>query len=98
LGWTRGLWGSVLRVTLVAVAAGGVALTVYGWWDEPTPSPRRPVEARVASPSSAAAAVERYFEYRADDPVRALRLLAPEVHLAHGLTLVRLLGLPPLAP
>jgi hypothetical protein len=42
--------------------------------------------------------VERYFTYRARDPVRALRLMTPAAQLAHGLRLMRILGLPPLPP
>jgi hypothetical protein len=57
---------------------------------------------RLASPrapaGTAVGAVADYFRDRARDPVRAVRLLAPQAQLAHQLTLVRLLGLPPLPP
>jgi hypothetical protein len=42
--------------------------------------------------------VARYFAARVDDPIRALRALAPDVQLAHELRLARILGLPPLPP
>jgi len=91
----RGAAGAVLRAALLAVAAAGVALTVFGWW-EPAPPPSDGGGSRAAAASSAARVVERYFTDRAHDPIRALRLLAPEVQLTHGLRLLHVLGLPPL--
>jgi 4-amino-4-deoxy-L-arabinose transferase-like glycosyltransferase len=88
---------TALRVALLAVAAGGVGLTVYGWWDT-APAVPQSTASRTPAASPALRVVARYFEYRARDPIRALRLLAPQVQLAHDLRLVRILGLPPLAP
>jgi len=93
LGWARAGFRTVLRILLLTVAAAGIALTVYGWWNPAIPTRSR---SREPSTNPAARVVERYFEYRASDPIRALYLLAPEVQLAHGLTLLHVLGLPPL--
>lgn len=93
LGAARRVAGVALRAAVVLIAAAGVAFTWYGWW-----LPPRPVSAAVtvdAVPNAApVGAVERYFAHRADDPIRALRLLGPEVHEAHGLRLVDILRVP----
>ena len=92
-----GLPRTALQVTSIAVAAAGVALTTYGWWDEGRP-PSRQVPQATAHAIPAAATVQRYFKLRAQDPVRALSLLGEPVQREHGLRMIRLLGLPPLAP
>jgi hypothetical protein len=91
LGWPTGAARTALRLALLAVAAGGVAFTWYGWW---TPDAAAAPRIAVAAGASGAGArtVARYFETRARDPIRAATLLAPEAHLAHGLRLARLLG------
>jgi hypothetical protein len=87
---------TAIRLALLVLAAGAALLTTYGWWGSaPAAARSSGAEAAVGSPAHV---VERYFAWRARDPVRALRLLAPEVQLAHGLRLAPILGLPPLAP
>jgi hypothetical protein len=92
LGALPGRVRTAARAAVVVVAAGGVALTWYGWW-----MPRQPPATAVQAPRSAlpaARTVERYFAYRANDPIRAAHLLAPETHVAHELRLVRILRVP----
>ena len=79
-----------LRAVLLAIAAGGIAFTWYGWW-APVQRAQRPSAARVDGPRDA---VRRYFDYRAFDPIRALRVLTPDAQLAHELRLARILRLP----
>jgi hypothetical protein len=93
LGGLSGGFRTALRGALLIIAAGGIAVTWYGWW-EPARPVSRAIELHHASPGSAVLAVDRYFEYRAHDPIRAVPLLAPEAQLAHGLRLVRILRLP----
>lgn len=83
---------TAVRTLLLALAAGGVALTIYGWW-EPTPRLQSPTW-RDPPSSPALRAVERYFEYRLHDPIRAVQRLGSEVQLAHDLRVSHLLGLP----
>jgi hypothetical protein len=87
---------TLLRVLLLAVATGGIALTTYGWWEAAPPDSRPHPPAAAAS--GPALAVERWFRDRATDPVRTVPLLAPETQLERGLTAVGVLGLPPLPP
>jgi hypothetical protein len=92
----EGVGGQVraaLRAAILVVAAGGVAVTWYGWWDPARPRAAA-VGARLESHVPAVAAVERYFAYRARDPIRAVPLLAAELHLAHELRLARILRVP----
>ncbi|HJQ83703.1 MAG TPA: glycosyltransferase family 39 protein [Candidatus Binatia bacterium] len=92
MGALRNRLGAALRAALVTVAAAGIALTWYGWWD-PSRSVAQPT-ASVDASAVPASLVRRYFAHRADDPIRALRLLDPEVHRAHELRLVRILRVP----
>src|SRR5262249_3507109 len=62
--------GTVVRALFLVLAAGGAVTAWYGWWAPDDPPPR-PVALGVARPGSAVEAVERYFRYRADDPIRA---------------------------
>jgi hypothetical protein len=84
---------TALRVALLLIAAGGVAVTWYGWWEPARPTALEP-DVRHGSRSPAVRAVERYFAYRAHDPIRAVVVTTPELQLAHGLSLVRILGVP----
>jgi hypothetical protein len=95
LEWVRGGARTLLRMVLLTVAAAGVALTVYGWW---APAPSASTLRRNPSAHPAERIVERYFEYRAYDPIRAIDLVAPQVQVAHKLTLLHVLGLPPIPP
>ncbi len=95
VGSTTGGARTVLRAALLTIAAGGVLLTWYGL--APASATVRPFRLDGAVPGSALATVERYFAFRARDPVRAADLLAPEAHLAHGLRLATMLRVP-LAP
>src|SRR5262249_31627669 len=52
--------GTVLRGLLLAVAAGGTALTWYGWWAPGSTAPA-PIVFGAAPTGSAVQAVERYF-------------------------------------
>lgn len=80
-----------VRWALLAVATAGIMLTWYGWWGvHAAPAPAPP----AAAGGGPAAVVERYFEDRARDPIRALLLLAPEAQRAHALTLVGILRIP----
>ena len=96
LAWVAGHARTAIRVVLLVLAAGGAMLTTYGWWSSASAA-GRPIGAEAAA-GSPAQTIEHYFGLRARDPMRALRLLAPEVQLAHGIRLAPLLGLPPLAP
>src|SRR5262249_48877671 len=88
---TRGLWGATVRRILLVIAACGIGLVWYGWW---TPAGRAdPRVLDLAAGGPAVQTVERYFRYRADDPIRLLPLLDADVQLAHGLRLERILGL-----
>ena len=89
----RGVRGTVLRGLLLAVAAGGTALTWYGWWAPGSTAPA-PIAFGAAPKGSPVQAVERYFRYRADDPIRAGSLLSAELQLAHGLRIAQILQLP----
>ena len=85
----RGGFGTVLRAMLLALAVGGVAFTWYGGGGSGSVA----VEPSTA-PGSAAHVVARWFEERADDPIRAAERLSPDVYLASDLRLVRILGVP----
>lgn len=87
---------TLLRVLLIAVATGGLALTTYGWWEAAPPDARPPAPA--AATSGPANAVERWFRDRATDPVRAVLHIAADAQRERGLTTVGILGLPPLPP
>ena len=89
----RGGVRTALRGTVLLIAAAGVAVTWYGWW-EPEPPPSRPLGVHDGTADPVLLTVQRYFAYRASDPIRALRLLAPEVHRTHELRLVRILRVP----
>ena len=92
----RGAARTALRVVLLVIAAGGVAVTWYGWWQPAQPAqPPSPAPAtRNTSASPPVRAVERYFAYRARDPIRAVLVTSPEVQLGHELRLVRIFGVP----
>jgi hypothetical protein len=92
VGALQRVWGTVLRGALLAVAAGGLGLTWYGWWAAASAAPPR-ITLGNAAAGSAVQAVERYFRYRADDPIRAQPLLADQLQLAHGLRLTSILGI-----
>ncbi|HLY37281.1 MAG TPA: glycosyltransferase family 39 protein [Candidatus Binatia bacterium] len=94
MGTVGGKPASALRAILLAIAAGGVAFTWFGWWTPAHRAARPPAAASVDGPRDA---VSRYFDDRAFDPIRALHVLAPDVQLAHELRLARILRLP-LAP
>src|SRR5262245_34773810 len=83
---------TAVRGALVAIAAAGSALTWYGWWAAPSPA-SVPMFVGVPSPGSAVQTVERYFTLRAEDPIRALTLVDPEVQLVQGLRLAHVLKL-----
>src|SRR5262245_35725334 len=83
---------TAMHGALVAIAAAGSTLTWYGWWASPGTAPV-PVFLGVPSPGSAVQTVERYFTLRAEDPIRALTLVDPEVQLVHGLRHAHLLQL-----
>lgn len=74
---------------LLLIAVGGVAMTWYGGW-EPTPSGET---ARTSARATPAGIVAHYLEDRSHDPIRAAQILSPQLHLAHKLRLVRILGL-----
>src|SRR5262245_9723899 len=82
--------GTVLRGLLLAVAAGGTALTWYGWWAPGSAAPA-PIAFGAAPTGSAVQVVERYFRYRADDPISAVSLLGSELQLAHGLRIAHMI-------
>jgi hypothetical protein len=86
-----GILGMFLRIVLLLVAIAGVVQTTPSWRDE-----TRTVRARVAIPASdelIVRTVERYFDYRTRDPIRAANLLTRELHLAHGLRMASIVGM-----
>jgi hypothetical protein len=91
IGAIHGAPGVLLRGALLAVAASGAALTWYGWWLPKSPAPP-PITLGDVPAGSAEQAVDRYFQYRAYDPIRALPLLDAQVQRTHGLQLARILG------
>lgn len=90
LGAFRGALGAAVRTVLLAIAAGGVAYTWYGWWED---APRQ-VAMRPRDLATPARTVERWFAERAPDPIRALARFAPEQDLAHDLRLVGIFRIP----
>ncbi len=95
LAWARGMLRIAVHAMLLLVAVGGLALTTYGWWRPAAAAPAPPALVRT---EGAAGAVERWFVERARDPMRALERTLPALQRRHDLRLVRILGLPPLAP